>query len=163
MVSALKVGGKRLHELARAGVEVDREARPVTVHRFDVEPTDDPLVVAVTVECSSGTYIRTLAADLGTALGGGAHLRNLRRTAIGSFTVADARPLEGLSPDAVLTPAEALRDYPRVDADDDMVREVGFGRRLDGLPAGTVRVIGPDGALVAVYTDGKPAVVLAPA
>jgi tRNA pseudouridine55 synthase len=163
MVSAVQVGGKRLHELARAGVEVEREARPVTVHRFEVGPTDDPLVFAVTVECSSGTYIRTLAADLGTALGGGAHLRNLRRIAIGSFGLVDALPLERLSPDAVLPPVEALRDYPRVEADADMVREVGFGRRLDGLPAGTVRVIGPDGALVAVYTDGKPAVVLAPA
>ena len=69
MVSALKVGGRRLHELAREGIEVERAPRPVTVHRFDVEPTDDPLVYQIEVACSSGTYVRTLAADLGTLLG----------------------------------------------------------------------------------------------
>ena len=65
MVSALRVDGRRLHELAREGVEVEREARPVTVYRFDVESTGDPLVYRIEVECSSGTYIRSLAADLG--------------------------------------------------------------------------------------------------
>ena len=90
MVSAKQVGGQRLHELARQGIEVEREPVTVTVHRFDVEPTDDPLVYRIEVECSTGTYIRSLAADLGIALGGGAHLRNLRRTAIGSFAVDDA-------------------------------------------------------------------------
>ena len=72
MVSALKVGGRRLHELAREGIEVEREARPVHVSRFDVEPTSDPLVWRAVVDCSSGTYVRSLAADLGHALGGGA-------------------------------------------------------------------------------------------
>jgi tRNA pseudouridine55 synthase len=163
MVSAVKVGGKRLHELARAGVEVEREARPVTVHRFDVEPGPAPGVFAVEVECSSGTYIRTLAADLGAALGGGAHLRNLRRTAIGSFTLDDARPLEQLNEAHVLAPADALRDYPSVDIDADQLVLVGHGRPLDGLPAGTVGVRSAAGDLVAVYEDGKPAVVLAPA
>jgi tRNA pseudouridine55 synthase len=86
MVSALKVDGKRLHELAREGVEIEREPRPVTIHRFDVEPTADPLVYRIDVTCSSGTYVRTLADDLGRLLGGGAHLRDLRRTACGSFT-----------------------------------------------------------------------------
>jgi len=163
MVSAISIGGKRLHELARAGIEVEREARAVTVHRFDVSATDDPLVFAIEVECSSGTYIRTLAADVGTALGGGAHLRNLRRTAIGSFTVDDARPLEELSPEIVLTPADALRDYPFVIATDDMVTAVGFGRRIDELPAGIVAIRDTGGRLLAVYEDAKPAVVLAPA
>jgi tRNA pseudouridine55 synthase len=163
MVSAVKVGGKRLHELARAGVEVEREARPVTVHRYDVSATAEPNVFAVEVECSSGTYIRTLAADLGTALGGGAHLRNLRRTAIGSFTLADARPLEALDETHVLSPAEALRDYPWVAVDAEQLVLVGHGRPLPGLPAGTVGVQDADGRLVAVYEDGKPSVVLAPA
>ena len=162
MVSAVKVGGKRLHELARAGVEVEREARPVTVHRFDVAPTDSPGVFAVEVECSSGTYIRTLAADLGTALGGGAHLRNLRRTAIGSFTLADAHPLDALTDEHVLTPAEALRDYPSVEIDADQLVAVGYGRPIADLPAGTVGLLF-EGALVAAYEDGKPSVVLAPA
>ncbi|MEL7208949.1 MAG: tRNA pseudouridine(55) synthase TruB, partial [Actinomycetota bacterium] len=69
MVSAVKIDGRRLHELAREGKEVDRPPRPVTVHRFDTEPTDDPLVYRATVECSSGTYVRTLAegADAGAA------------------------------------------------------------------------------------------------
>ncbi|MET0903367.1 MAG: tRNA pseudouridine(55) synthase TruB, partial [Acidimicrobiales bacterium] len=83
MVSAIQVDGKRLHELAREGKEVDREARPVTVHRFEVgEPVEEGRY-PIEVECSSGTYIRSLSADVGTALGGGAHLRDLRRTAIG--------------------------------------------------------------------------------
>jgi tRNA pseudouridine55 synthase len=163
MVSAVKVGGRRLHELARAGVEVEREARPVTVHRFGARATTDPAVYAVEVECSSGTYIRTLAADLGTALGGGAHLRNLRRTAIGSFTLADARRVEAVSDTDVLPPAEALRDYPSVEIDADALVLVGHGRPLPDLPAGTVGLRDAEGRLVAVYEDGKPSVVLAPA
>ncbi|MEK7292632.1 MAG: tRNA pseudouridine(55) synthase TruB, partial [Actinomycetota bacterium] len=77
MVSAIKIGGKRLHELAREGIEVERTARPVTVYSFDVEATSEPLVLRIKVRCSAGTYVRTLAADLGKLLGGGAHLRNL--------------------------------------------------------------------------------------
>ena len=171
MVSAVKVGGRRLHELARAGVEVERAARPVTVHRFDVEAGPEPGVLRVEVDCSSGTYVRTLAADLGTALGGGAHLRNLRRTAIGSFTLADARPLDDLDAGAVLPPAETLRDYPQVVVDAEAAAAVGFGRSLD--PTGWPGVPGPwavvDGAgeLLAVYEaapDGqaRPSVVLPP-
>ena len=88
MVSAVKVGGRRLHELARQGIEVERAPRPVTVYRFDTEPAPDPArpgVYRAEIECSSGTYIRVLADDLGRALGGGAHVTNLRRTRIGSF------------------------------------------------------------------------------
>ncbi len=163
MVSALKVGGKRLHDLARQGIEVERAARPVTVHRFHVSATPDPLVFAVEVECSSGTYIRTLAADIGVALGGGAHLRNLRRTAIGSFDVSQARLLEVVGDEHVVSPADALRDYPSVTIDAEQRVAVGFGRPLPDLPAGTVGLLDADGNLVAVYQDGKPAVVLAPA
>lgn len=114
MVSAKQVGGKRLHELARKGIEVEREPVPVTVHRFDVDATDDPLVFDIEVECSSGTYIRSLAADLGTALGGGAHLRTLRRTAIGSFSTFDAQRIDSISVESVLPPIQAMRDYPSV-------------------------------------------------
>jgi len=163
MVSAVKVGGRRLHELARAGIEVEREARPVTVHRFEVAATADPAVYGLEVECSSGTYIRTLAADLGTALGGGAHLRNLRRTAIGSFTLADAHPLDALAEEHVIPPVVALRDYPSVEVDADTLVLVGHGRSVPGLPPGTVGLRSPAGDLVAVYEDGKPAVVLTPA
>ncbi|MGH9179155.1 MAG: tRNA pseudouridine(55) synthase TruB, partial [Acidimicrobiales bacterium] len=108
MVSAVKVGGQRLHTLARAGVEVERAPRRVTVHRIDVEPAAQPGVFRVEVDCSSGTYVRSLAADLGAALGGGAHLRNLRRTAVGHFTVVEATPLDELGPDAVRPPAAAV-------------------------------------------------------
>jgi tRNA pseudouridine55 synthase len=168
MVSALKVGGKRLHELARQGVEVEREARPVTVYRFDLDETGESGVLRAEVQCSSGTYVRTLAADLGTALGGGAHLRNLRRTAIGSFSVDQAGTIEG---PVLVSPAEALRDYVAVTADDELARLVGHGRVLDRSQLGVDGdgpwpVLASDGRLLAVYEPAKadsvkPAVVLA--
>jgi tRNA pseudouridine55 synthase len=170
MVSAVKVGGRRLHALAREGIEVERAARPVTVHRFDVAPGLTPGVFRIEVECSSGTYIRVLAADLGTALGGGAHLRNLRRTRIGSFSVEDARLLDELTPALVLTPAQALRDLDQVVVPTDAERHVARGLALDRVPLG-VTGDGPWGLvdashrLLAVYeateTDRiRPAVVL---
>ena len=171
MVSAVKVDGKRLHALAREGIEVERAPRPVTVHRFDVTPTGDPLVVRCEVECSSGTYVRTLAADLGTALGGGAHLRDLRRTAIGSFTLADAHRLETVGPDVVLSPADATRDLATVVASDAERLDVGHGKVLDRddrfVGDGPWAVLGEDGSLLAVYAAHragtvKPDVVVAP-
>lgn len=176
MVSAVKVGGRRLHELAREGKEVERLARPVTVHRFELSATHHPLVYRALVECSSGTYIRTLGADLGQALGGGAHIRDLRRTAIGSFSVADAVALEDVGADDVLPAAEALRDYPAVVVVDEVEAAVRHGKvlRADemGAPAVTTgaawRVLDAEGDLLAVYEhhrEGtvKPAVVLRPA
>ncbi|HEX2850780.1 MAG TPA: tRNA pseudouridine(55) synthase TruB [Acidimicrobiales bacterium] len=163
MVSAVKVGGRRLHELAREGVEVEREPRPVVVHRFDVHDPVGPGAFPIEVDCSSGTYVRTLAADLGALLGGGAHLRDLRRTAIGSFSLADARPIERVGLDSVLTPAAALRDYPAVDVDDETAALVRNGRPLDLAPAGVAgpfRVLDPRGELLAVWEGAKPAVVL---
>lgn len=165
MVSALKVDGRRLHELAREGIEVEREARPVTVHHFDVAATADPLVYRIDVRCSSGTYIRSLAADLGERLGGGAHLRALRRTAVGSFTTGEARPpLEA----ELLAPALALRDYASITVDDAGAERVAHGRSLehvDAVGGGPWAVLDETGGLLAVYeTDGrggaKPAVVL---
>jgi tRNA pseudouridine55 synthase len=170
MVSAVRVGGRRLHELARRGEEVEREARPVTVHRLEVEPLgSEPGVYRLDVECSSGTYIRSLAADIGAALGGGAHLRNLRRTAIGAFTLAEATTIEGVT---VRPPAEALRDYVSVTVSDELADAVGHGKvlpldRLGVSGAGPWAVLGPGGDLLAVYEPhergAKPAVVLAPA
>jgi tRNA pseudouridine55 synthase len=173
MVSAVKVGGRRLHALAREGIEVERKARPVTVYRFDVSPGLAPGVFRIEVECSSGTYIRVLAADLGTALGGGAHLRNLRRTSIGSFAVEDARVVDELTPAVVLTPAQALRDLDQVMVPLDVQQHVARGLPLDRVPLG-VTGDGPWGLvddrhrLLAVYeateTDRiRPAVVLASA
>jgi len=162
MVSAVKVGGKRLHELARAGIEVEREPRPMTVHRFDVAPGSEPGVLAVEVQCSSGTYVRTLAADLGALLGGGAHLRNLRRTAIGSFTVAESAPPDEC---ALISAADAMRDYATVQVDAQTATIIATGRVLPAPPGeGPWAITDPEGALIAIYEPfndwSKPAVVL---
>jgi tRNA pseudouridine55 synthase len=164
MVSAIQVGGQRLHDLARRGIEVGREPRPVTVYSFDVTPADEPGVLTIDVECSAGTYVRTLAADLGRLLGGGAHLRNLRRTAVGPFTIDEARP-----PDEVelLPVGEAVRALAKVPVDDATAALIADGRVL-GAPegAGPWAMVDGSGALLAVYEpfrrgEAKPAVVLA--
>ncbi len=160
MVSAIKVDGKRLHELAREGKEIEREPRPVTVHRYDTEPTNDPLVYRATVDCGSGTYVRSLAADLGTALGGGAHLRDLRRTAVGSFTLDDAVALDAFEaePLQALAPVRSmLRDLPAIEVDDTVANQVRNGRSL-GESAGSGRlVIVHNDVVLAIYEaiDGE--------
>jgi tRNA pseudouridine55 synthase len=138
MVSARKVGGRRLHELARAGIEVERASRPVTVARFDVEraPQDEAGVFRIEVDCSTGTYVRVLAADLGQALGGGAHLRRLRRTRIGSFGVDEAVALEAITEAHVRSPAQALRDLSPVELDAAAARSVSHGLALDRMSVG---------------------------
>jgi tRNA pseudouridine55 synthase len=158
MVSARRVGGRRLHELARAGIEVEREARPVTVERFDVaaSPGAEAGVFRIEVDCSTGTYVRVLAADLGEALGGGAHLRNLRRTRIGSFGVDEAHTLDTLTDAHVLSPAQALRDLPQVELDAEMARSVSHGLALDRVSVGAAgdgpwALLDRRGALLAVY------------
>jgi tRNA pseudouridine55 synthase len=163
MVSALKVDGRRLHELAREGIEVEREPRPVTIHSFDVGDGPQEGVLAIDVECSSGTYVRTLAADLGHLLGGGAHLRNLRRTAVGPFAISEADP----PGECELLPVEAaVRSLGRVEVDADVAALVGTGRVLSAWDgAGPWAVFGPDGVLLAVYEPfrgglAKPSVVL---
>ena len=169
MVSAVKVGGRRLHELAREGVEVEREARAVTIEELTAEPTEDPLVFRLHVACSAGTYIRTLAADIGTALGGGAHLRGLRRLASGDFTVDEAVPLDAVTVDALQTPATAMRGYPSVVVDDDVAVAVAVGKVLAPAVLGVTgegpwAVLDGDSRLIAVYEpfgdSVKPAVVL---
>jgi tRNA pseudouridine55 synthase len=169
MVSALKVDGRRLHELAREGIEIEREARPVHVGRFDVSPTDDPLRWQAVVDCSSGTYVRSLAADLGQSLGGYAHLTSLRRTAVGQFTIAEARPLEAVE---LLPLIDAVRGMDRVEVDAAVADRVRQGAVLDpaalGDPtgAGPWAVIAEGPTLLAVYEryrDGirvKPALVI---
>ena len=163
MVSALKVDGKRLHELAREGIEIEREARPVTVHSFTVVAIRGN-EVDIDVTCSSGTYIRTLAADLGTIMGGGAHLKNLRRTSIGRFTTSDAVTLDELQsevsptdPQSYLRPViDCVRGLSRFDADADARAAVAVGKVL---PAALFASVGPapwavvdaDERLIAVY------------
>jgi tRNA pseudouridine55 synthase len=184
MVSAVHVGGRRLHELAREGIEVERIPRQVTVQRFEVDLVDAPdpptpdgsPVLSVTVECSSGTYVRSLADDLGAALGGGAHLRKLRRLSVGPFSLREACPLDEVGPERVLTPAMALRGMASVVVPAALERAVGHGQVLDrgqlGLwGEGPWALLGAEagGRLLAVYeshgsNDGrvKPAVVLDP-
>jgi tRNA pseudouridine55 synthase len=170
MVSAKQVGGRRLHELARASVEVERKPVAVRVERFEVAEPVDPGVFPVSVTCSSGTYVRSLAADLGAALGGGAHLRHLRRTAVGPFTVDEALLLGALSPERLLPPVEALRGHDRVVVADELATWVRHGRVLDedvlGVGGdGPWAVVDGAGGLVAVYERHrgrtvKPGVVL---
>jgi tRNA pseudouridine55 synthase len=171
MVSAVKVGGRRLHELARAGEEVEREPRPVTVYRLQVSAGPEPGVFAIEVTCSAGTYVRVLAADLGRALGGGAHLRRLRRTAIGEFSVAEAKPVEVLSAELVLPPVDTMRGYAKVAVEPGVAADVRHGKVLEAAALGAEgngpwAVVDGDQALLAVYepydeTRVKPAVVIA--
>lgn len=182
MVSAIHVGGRRLHELARAGIEVEREARPVRVDRFDLEPLPASGLLGAggascrwraVVTCSSGTYVRSLVADLGSLLGGGAHLVTLVRTAVGPYELAQAVALDDLSPEVLLPPVEALRWLPLVKVDEAVAADVRHGKVLPtevvappgDADGGPWRVVGPDGSLLAVYDRhgpdrAKPEVVL---
>jgi tRNA pseudouridine55 synthase len=175
MVSALHSGGRRLHELAREGVTVERAARPVEVRRFEVEPAGEPGVWRIEVECSSGTYVRSLAADLGAALGGGAHLRRLRRTAVGPFGGCATRlvALERLSPAEVGPAGQLVAHLAQVTASGELAAAVGHGAVLARDTLGVVGT-GPwsvveaeTGRVLAVYgPDGdgrvKPVLVMAP-
>lgn len=163
MVSAVQIGGQRLHDLARKGVEVERPPRPVTVHSFDVLGEPAPGVFTVDVVCSTGTYIRTLADDIGRALGGGAHLRNLRRRAIGPHTADVAVPLEELQPEHARPAAGLLAHLPSVTVDAQGVDAVAHGRPLGaadcappaggGTTQGGVAVLNEAGELIAVYRN----------
>jgi tRNA pseudouridine55 synthase len=151
MTSALKQGGKALYEYARAGVEVERAARRVRVHGLTVVAlTGDQLVLDVS--CSKGTYIRTLADDIGRVLRCGAYLVGLRRTASGALQVQSALTLDALAAmseaerDAQLLPADTLlADWPRVQLPDDEAGRFlsGLRRRIALADAPAVRVYGP--------------------
>jgi tRNA pseudouridine55 synthase len=153
MVSAVQVGGRRLHALAREGIAIERAPRPVTVHSIEVVDEAAPGVFTLDVVCSTGTYIRTLADDIGRVLGGGAHLRNLRRRAIGAFTVDDAVPLESVTEDDARPAAELLAHLPSITVDATGVDAVSHGRSLgvSDHPHGPVAVLDEAGDLIAVY------------
>jgi tRNA pseudouridine55 synthase len=164
MVSAVQVGGVRLHELARQGIEIERAPRPVTVYRYDIVSALDNNVFGAEVVCGSGTYVRTLVDDLGRAVGGGAHLRNLRRTVVGSFAAdgGDSPLREGFGDRSLVSPADALRDYGEVRVDDAMVSRIRNGVVLERDEFGTGEITGPQrvldasGELLAVYeASGK--------
>jgi tRNA pseudouridine55 synthase len=159
-VSAIKVDGERAYKRARRGEDVQLAARPVHVARFDVVARrgDD---VDVRVTCSTGTYVRALARDLGAALGVGAHLTALRRTRVGGFGLDVARTLEQLADDLAVVPlADAVAAaFPRVDVSADDVRRIGYGQRVElgAVPPGPVGLFGPDGTVVALaeQVDGR--------
>ncbi len=174
-VSAIKVDGRRAYDRVRAGEDVALAARPVTVTRFAAlafRADGDLLDVDVAVECSSGTYVRALARDLGAALGTGGHLTALRRTRVGPFTMDAAHTLEelaGLADPVTLPLPDAVRSaMPVRELSADEARELGFGRSLDaGGHPGTYAAIGPDGVVVALLQDGegraRPVLVFTPA
>lgn len=182
-VSAIKVDGRRAYARVRAGEDVRLDPRPVTVHRLEIRDlraaTHDgaPVVdVDLLVACSSGTYVRALARDLGAALGVGGHLTALRRTRVGGYGLDVARTLDDLAEEfSVLPLADAARAaFPVRDLDEEEANALSHGRRVPvvpGGPAGTrdvpVAAVAPDGTLVALLADdgawSRPVVVLAPA
>lgn len=157
-VSAIKVGGQRAYAMVRAGEKVELAARPVTIHALDVTGIAreaDTVDVSISVRCSSGTYIRAIARDLGDALGVGGHLTALRRTAVGPFGLDDARTLEELDDSFDMVPIAdvARRCFPSYDLDEAGARDVRVGRRLHvdlGAP-GPVAVFDEQGAFLALY------------
>ncbi|MBN9110975.1 MAG: tRNA pseudouridine(55) synthase TruB [Pseudonocardia sp.] len=177
-VSAVKIDGKRAYARVRAGEDVVIPARPVTVSEFTLDALrrGSPESAAVTdldvtVSCSSGTYVRALARDLGAALGVGGHLTALRRTMVGPFTLDHARTLEVLETDPVLSldlDAAVATAFPRRDADADTATDLSHGRPLPvaGID-GTYGVFAPDGHAVGLVAErdgaARPVVVLTPA
>ncbi|MEU7866202.1 tRNA pseudouridine(55) synthase TruB [Dactylosporangium sp. NPDC049140] len=173
-VSAIKVNGVRSYHRVRSGEEVELAARPVTVSRLDVlavRRAGAHVDLDVDVACSSGTYIRALARDLGATLGVGGHLTALRRTAVGGFTLAEAATLDELAerPDPVTLPLPAAADrcFPRRDASEDEAKVLSHGGPL--APIGIAEpyaVFAPDGTVLAIVQerDGKarPEIVLVP-
>jgi len=181
MVSARRVEGRRLYELAREGRVVEREARPVTIQRLelvDLAPSDYPEVTFRTV-CSTGTYVRTLADDLARAVGGRAHLTALRRVRVGGLHVSRALSVDdaiaacgaGEIGCVLIRPTDALSDLPEIRVDDAMADAVRNGRELPALlipegtdPESSIRIGDRHGDLIAVYrrdrTALRPEVVL---
>ena len=155
-VSAIKVDGKRAYQRVRDGEDVQLKARPVTVHELvvhDVRREDDHLDVAISVRCSSGTYIRAIARDLGARLGVGGHLTALRRTAVGPYDLGTARTLDQLGEEFALMPiAEAARRaFPARELDEAHAADVRVGRPLDRAVDGVTAVFDPAGEFLALY------------
>ena len=155
-VSAIKVGGKRAYQRVREGEQVQLAARPVTIHEIDVHrvvPGGDGIDVDVSVRCSSGTYIRAIARDLGEELGVGGHLVALRRTAVGQFGLDQAHTVEQLTEEFTMTPiAEAARaTFPSRDLGIAQAGDVRHGRQIDADLEGLTALFAPDGEFLALY------------
>jgi tRNA pseudouridine55 synthase len=158
-VSAVKVGGKRAYQLAREGKAPVLDARPVTVHEFtisDPRPAGGLLDVTAAVRCSSGTYVRALARDLGASLGVGGHLTMLRRTRVGPYRLSDAHGLAELAAELRVIPlaeaaAAAFPVRPLTEAE---AQSLSHGASLNGVgAAGPVAALAPDGVLVALVEE----------
>lgn len=159
MVSAIQVAGRRLHELAREGVEVERAPRDVHVAAFSVEPLGGGRF-SFAVSCSTGTYVRSLVDDLGRALGGGAHLASLRRTRVGAFSLDDAIGLDAFSEDqrtalaSLRPPLSMVAHLETIEVSGADAASLVHGRRVPtgAGPAqvGDVAVVTDDGTLVGV-------------
>jgi tRNA pseudouridine55 synthase len=157
--SAVKVKGRKAYEMARNGEEVDLEPRTIQVYSLEILEWAPPEVV-IDVYCSSGTYVRSLAHDLGNQLGCGAHLIGLRRTKSGRFTLRDAVPLRRLQEAFtagdwyryLIPAAEALADWPMIELDGDQVELIRHGHRVPAEPGATgwARGVSQQGDLVAL-------------
>ena len=163
MASALKQEGVRLYDLHRRGISVEREARPVTIHRLELAGLDPTGQTAkFEISCSSGTYVRTLISDLATSLGSGAYLTALRRTSVGHLTVEDASASQDLLPETlynhIILPLDVIAHLPEVAVSEETGRDlVCHGRRIErGRVDGSYRVM-CGGELLAVYTDDEDA------
>ncbi|MGH3358373.1 MAG: tRNA pseudouridine(55) synthase TruB [Nocardioidaceae bacterium] len=158
-VSAIKVDGRRAYAMARAGEDVELDARPVRIDSFEVRelrPVGGYVDVDVEVGCSTGTYVRALARDVGAELGVGGHLTALRRTRVGPFGIDDARTLDALAErfDVLDLAAAARMSFPTLALDDDAARRVRHGRVLPETTlasGGPVALFDPSGAFLALY------------
>jgi tRNA pseudouridine55 synthase len=149
MFSAVKVGGRKLYEAARAGEEVERAPREVTVQRLELLSLEGNKA-RLAIECSKGFFVRVLAQELGKAAGCGAHLSALRRTKSGPFTLAQAVPPDRAE-EGLIPLERALDHLPAVQVSAADVRKVKSGGVVEAAPvAGAVRVVAPDGALLAI-------------
>jgi len=157
-VSAVKVDGRRAYDRVRAGERVELAPRRVRIDALDVGRVDLP-DLDVTVRCTSGTYVRAIARDLGADLGVGGHLVALRRTTVGPFGLDVACPLDDLAPERVLPMARTARlAFPVLELDESQATDVGFGRKLtvDLGADGPVALLAPDDTFLALYRQDGP-------
>lgn len=170
MYSAVKVNGKKLYELAREGREIERKARKIEIYNIQIRRFLPPDCVELEIDCSKGTYIRTLCADIGRALGCGGHMAELLRTAAGAFRVEDAVTLsqlkewaeQGQAERHLLSMEQALRDFPRIRISERFTKlllngaklwEYSFAEKDKNLRAGqTAAVYDSAGSLTGLYT-----------
>ena len=158
MASALRQGGVRLYDLHRRGVTVEREPRPVTIHALKLLHTDPNQQTArFEIRCSSGTYVRTLIADLANSLETGAYLTALRRTSVGSLSIDDATDPDNLTPttiyNRIIQPSRVISHLPSVEVDEEGELAVRSGRVLPAQGLGGSFRVEREGALLGVYRD----------